>query len=152
MPDLAALDAASVHRQIRVIVHALCLGVAIFAGIAAYVGPLGTPPPAAAFGLDMIGLLAVVMTFSTAPLAFFLPGRILESARGGDFTKRAGALRTSRILGAALLEGPALLWCVGLLLTGQVLYLVPVAVLVFLMTLQAPTREGFERATGASLR
>ena len=141
-------DPAALLRSTQLIVGVLACGVVVFAGIAAVVSPVGDPPPPVALGLDGTALAAVVVTLSTLAASFTVPARIVEGARSAEPPQRLQAFRTGRVVGAALCEGPALLWCVALLLSGNRWYLAPVTLLVALMLLHLPTREGFEAATG----
>jgi hypothetical protein len=141
-------DASAVLRSTQIIVGALASGVTLFAAVAAAVGPLGDPPTPVALGLDAIALAALVVTLTTVPVAFFLPARLVEEARDRPIPQRLQAFRTSRILGAALTEGPALLWCVAMLLSGNRWFLAPIALLIALLLLHLPSAEGFENATG----
>ncbi|MBK8178806.1 MAG: hypothetical protein IPK67_07915 [Planctomycetes bacterium] len=145
-------DPSLALRGTQVIVLALAGGVVLFATVAAVVGPMSHPMEPVAFGLDPIALLAVFLSFTAVAASFFVPGRVVEAAREGTPDARANAFRSSRIIGAAMLEGPALLWSVALLLSGHRLYFIPVAILVALIGLQVPTREAFESATGLRIR
>jgi hypothetical protein len=146
------VDASAVLRSTQVIVAALASGVTLFAAVAAVLGPLGDPPAPVALGLDGIALAAAVVTLTTLPVAFFLPTRLVEEARDRPVPQRLQAFRTSRILGAALCEGPALFWCVAMLLAGNRWFLAPIALLVALLLLHLPSGEGFENATGTRAR
>lgn len=141
-------DPAAALRSTQIVVGALAAGVLVFAGIAAVLGPLGDPPPPVALGLDGIALAAVVVTLGAVAASFTVPPRLVEGARGSPPEQSSQVFRTSRVLGAALCEGPALFWCVALLLSGNRWYLAPVALLVALLLLHLPTNDGFEAATG----
>lgn len=144
-------DAAAQLRSTQVVVVSLAVGVAIFAAIAAAVGPIDAPMPRVG-GFDALLVTALVVTITTVPLAFFLPARLVEAARGLDPARRIGAFRASRIVAAAMCEAAALLWCVALLVSGTLLYLAPIAVIVAVTFLQVPTREALESATGERVR
>lgn len=141
-------DPAAQLRVTQMIGAALLMGVVIFAAIAAVISPMGQALEAVAYGLDPIALVAVLLTISVIPLSFFIPARMIDSARGASPAQRGRVFRTSKILAAALCEAPALLWCVGLLLSGNRWFLVPIAMIATLMALQIATRGAFESATG----
>lgn len=84
--------------------------------------------------------------------AFALPPRLVEEARDRSVPQRLQTFRTSRIVGAALCEGPALLWCVAVLLSGNRWYLAPIALLIALLLLQFPTQDAFADATRQAAR
>lgn len=145
-------DSAAQLRSCQIIAVAMGVGVALFAAIAAFLGPLGQPMAALAYGLDPIALAAIFVSASSLPLLFLLPPRIVEGAKSGDPQRRIEAFRLSKILAAALCEGPAMLWCVALLLTGNTWFLVPIVLLLALMGTQIATRDSFEAATGLRVR
>jgi len=148
MPNDTRVDPAADLRMTQTIVVALVLGVAIFAGVAAFVGPITTAFPPVALGLDVLALAAIGVTITSVPLSFFFAARMAASARAAPAAQRAQVFRASRVVGAALCEGPALFWCVAMLLVGNRWYLVPIALIATLMVFHFPTREAFQDATG----
>ncbi len=151
MPNPPLQLAASHLRSVQILVAALALGIVIFAGIAFQVAPIGDPMPPVVMGLDVLALAALAATITMVPMAFFLPGHFVGAASEADEDQRIAVFRTSRVTGAALVEGPALLWCVGLLLSGTTWYLAPIALLVGLLVIKIPTRDAFENATGVRI-
>ncbi|MBL8863305.1 MAG: hypothetical protein JNK02_15015 [Planctomycetes bacterium] len=144
-------DDAQVLRSTQLLLAALAMGVLIFGGIALFVAPVQTPLAPVAFGLDPLALAAVLVTLTTAPLAFVLPPRLIEAARERDPAGRAQAFRASRVLAGALCEGPALLWGIALLLSGNAWFLAPLGSLALLILCLVPTRDAYESATGRRL-
>lgn len=138
-------------RSTQVAIIALTLGVAIFAPVAAVLAPQGKPFPPVLFGLDALALAAIGLTITMSFAAFFVPGRMVDSTRELDADRRVHAFCASRVVAAALCEGPALLWCVALLLSGTWWYLAPITLLVGLLVLQIPTRDSFTEGTGVRL-
>lgn len=139
-------------RSTRLVLIALAAGVVLFALVAAYVGGWLIAFDTPRFnGHDVLAIVAVCMTIQAIPLSFFLPAKLVAAARDRDTAARIHAFRTSRIVAAAFVEGAALLWCVALLFTGNLLYVIPIAVLVALLVWHVPSRESFEAATGVRL-
>lgn len=148
MPNDTRTDPAAELRKTQTIVVALVLGVAIFAGVAAFAGPISTAFPPVALGLDVLALAAIGVTLTSVPLSFFFAARMGASARTAPAGRRGQVYCASRIVGAALCEGPALFWCVAMLLGGNRWYLVPIALIAALMAFHVPTRESYQDATG----
>lgn len=146
MPTPGSLDPSAQLRSTQIVIAALALGVLLFAGIAAYLAPIGTPIEIR--GKDLLAIVAVVVTLQVLPLSFLVRAKLVKSAQEHEPGRRMAAFRASRIVAAALCEAGALLWCVALLFSGNLLYLAPVAVVVAVMFLHVPTRESFEDATG----
>lgn len=149
MNTASELEPAGQLRALQIIVVALAWGVCMFAAVAYFVGPVSEPLPTIALGFDVLALVAIASTITMVPMAFLIPGHFIEASRRHATEKRIAVFRSSRILAAALIEGPALLWCVALLLTGTWWYLAPIVMLVGLLAMQIPTRGSFEDATGA---
>ncbi len=145
-PDAA--EPESQLRSLQMTVVALILGVVVFAAIAATLGPLGTPFEPLAAGLDPIAIVATLLTISCAAMSFVVPGRLVGAISSDDPARKLAAYRNGKIVAVALLEGPALLWCVALLLGGNRWFLAPIAVLLVLMAAHFPTREAVREATG----
>ncbi len=148
MPNPGSPDPAAQLRSTQTVIAALALGVLVFAGVAAYRGPVTAALPPLVLGLDGFTLSAIVVSITTVPLSFFLPARMVEAERGADAARRVLVFRTSRVVAGALCEGAALLWCVSVLLSGNLWHLAPVALIVAAMLLHLPTRESFQDATG----
>ncbi len=146
MPTPGSLDPSAQLRSTQIVIAALALGVVIFAGVAAYVGPIGTPIEVG--GKDLLAIVAVVVTLQALPLSFVVRAKLVKAAQEHEPARRIAAFRASRIVAAALCEAGGLLWCVALLFSGNILYLGAVAVVVAVMFLHVPTRESFEEATG----
>lgn len=138
-------------RSTQVAIIALTLGVAIFAPVAGFLAPQGEPFPPVLWGLDALALTAITLTVTMSFAAFFVPGRMVDTMRGLSPDRRVHAFCASRVVAAALCEGPALLWCVALLLSGTWWYLAPITLLVGLLVLQIPTHDSFEAGTGVRL-
>jgi hypothetical protein len=152
MSNSTANESAALLRSTQIIVVALILGVVTFAVVAAVIGPFGQAFPPIALGLDAIELTAIAVSISMAAASFVVPPKILESARERSDLSRAEAFRTSRLIASAMCEGPALLWCVALLLSGKWWYLGPIALLIGLLVLHIPSRDAYETATGERVR
>jgi predicted small integral membrane protein len=141
-------SAEQILQQARTVHVALIAGIVVFAGVAAFVGPIAPGLKSIAYGLDPVALAALLVLGATIPASMFLPPRIVDAARQRELSARRAAFSSSRIVPAAMLEGAALLWCVAILLSGNLWFLLPVAGLVSLMAVGIPTREGYESATG----
>lgn len=148
MTSTPPADFAAELRSTQVVVVALVLGVAAFAAVALLVGPVASPLPEIVLGLDPIALTAILVSVTTVPLSFFLSARIVAAAQGLAPAQRVRAFRSARIVGAALCESAALLWCVALLVSGAFWFLAPIGVLAAVMGLHIPTAEAFGDATG----
>ena len=148
LSNSTAVDPSVALRSTQILVVALTLGVALFAVVAAVMGPIGRPLPPVVLGLDAIELVAIALSIGMVATAFLLPPRLVESMRPHGQEKRVQMFRVSRVLAAAMCEGPAILWCVALLLAGKWWYLAPIALLIGILVLQIPSRDSFEAATG----
>lgn len=146
--DTRIADPARALRSLQITIAALMLGVVAFAAIAAVVGPIGTPLEPIVAGLDPIAVTAALVTISCAAMSFIVPARLVGAMPSDDPARKLAAFRASRIVAVALLEGPALLWAVALLLGGNTWFLAPIAVLVVLMAAHFPTREALQESTG----
>ncbi len=151
MSTMSSPDPAGQLRSMQIVVAALALGVLTFGAVAYFVGPVSTPMPPVAMGFDVLALVAIASTLTMVPMAFVIPGHFIEASRDQETGRRIAVFRSSRIMAAALIEGPALLWCVALLLTGTWWFLAPIAMLVGLLAMQIPTRGSFEDATGSRI-
>jgi len=140
----------SAFRANRRILWAFAGGVVLFAAVASVVDVRVDLEPVF-LGLDVLALAAIVVTAQSLAMSFIVPPRMVEAAKNGDAEKRVAIYGASRLVAGALCEGPALLWCVALLLGGEHWYLVPIALLVVAIVQHAPTREGFHEATGVRL-
>jgi len=138
-------------RANRWILWALAGGVVLFASVVSVIEPIGVDFEPVLLGLDVLGIVALVVTVQALVLSYFLPPRMVAAAKDGDTTKRVAIYGTSRIVAGALCEGPALLGCVAMLLSGNRWYLAPIALLVVAIVQHAPTRDSFEEATGVRL-
>jgi hypothetical protein len=148
MSNSTAAEPVASLRSTQILVVALILGVVTFAAVAAFMGPVGQPFPPVVSGLDAIESAAIAVSIGMAAASFVIPAKILEVARERSDHPRAEAFRTSRLIAGAMCEGPALLWCVALLLTGKWWYLAPIALLIGLLVLHIPSRDAYEAATG----
>jgi hypothetical protein len=151
MPQPTTFDPAVQLRLTQTIVVALAAGVVVFAVVAAFLGPISEPFPPIVMGLDPIALAAIACTVSVVFVLFIVPQRRVDSVRDGEPDQRVHMFRASRLVAAALCEGPALFWGVALLLSGTWWYLVPIGMLTGLLVMQVPTRDSFERATGVRI-
>ena len=123
----------------------------LFATVVSVIEPVGLDFEPVFLGLDVLGIVALVVTVQALVLSYFLRPRMVAAAKDGDRTKRVAIYGASRIVAGALCEGPALLGCVAMLLSGNRWYLAPIALLVVPIVQHAPTRDGFEDATGVRL-
>ena len=142
-------DLARELRTAQTIAVALMLGVAVFAGIAAYVAPMGGGLEPIVAGMDPIALTAAFVTVTSALMSFVVPARLVGSITTEDPARRVAAWRGGRIVALALLEGPALLWGVALLLSANRWYLLPIVMLLALMAVHFPTQDSLRSAVGA---
>ncbi len=148
MSEPTSLDSAAQLRNIQIVLVALALGVALFAGVAAFVGPVASEFRPEFHGKDVLAIVAVCVSLQAIPLSFLIPAKWVKGARDRDPETRRRNFRGGRIVAGAVCEAAALLWCVALLLTGNLWYLPPIAVLVALIVWHIPSRDSFEEATG----
>jgi hypothetical protein len=141
-------DPAAHVRDAQIASAALAGGVVLLALIAAALGPLGAPLEPIAGGLDAVALAAAALTLLGGAASFVLPKLAFPLTAADPEPKRLAAFRAQRLLAAALCEGPALLWCVALLLGGNRWYLLAIGALLALMAYHFPTREALHDDTG----
>jgi len=141
-------DAGRALRQMQMIAVALILGLIVFAAIAAFAGPIGTPLEPIVAGLDPLAMTAALVTISCAAMSFFVPPRLVGAIASDTPEHKVAAFRSGRIVALALCEGPAVLWAVATLLSGNRWFLAPIAVLVALMVFHFPTSSALHDATG----
>lgn len=165
MNSSGAQNADGVMKTLPVILMALMMGIATFAIVSVFVGPAngasaanggaavqtksGTPVDTNIL-LAAMGGLAVVAT-----LVYLTMGKIAVSmarsaagkASGEDDRRNAvaGALMTTSIVRAAVCEGVALLGCVIVLLTGNLLGFAGAAFGLVMIASLLPVRSRFER-------
>lgn len=129
---------------LQIICGALTMGVVVATSLLFLV--LGKPLNADLLPLPMIGVAAAAMA---ASMAFFLPVKVRSQAVKGLAAEKAkpedlpvrlfASYQTSKIIGYALLEGPAFLNAIGFLLEASLLCLGAVVVIVALMLMGFPT-------------
>ena len=139
-------------QQLRLIVHALMAGVTIFAGIAAWAGPVGAVQDERArwIFLGIAVLLGGNLFLAWGAVRKKLLAPLLSDLEGARAQIRSGSvpvpLHSATIVAGAMAEGVGLLGCVGLLLTGYLPLLVVPVVAVGVLTQILPTRERLEAA------
>lgn len=159
-------------RPLQMIVAALIVGVITFTIVALALGgmqsgPGQAPAPAQTGSLSMANTLRLVCAALIAGTLMVFPivrrgqiGVLSRQASGGDAEDRAQimqAFTATTIIGGALAEGPALFAAVILLLTGNPVDLILVAVPLLVLLSRFPTAgrwESFVRTieVGRSLR
>jgi hypothetical protein len=139
----------------RFLVVALALGVLLFAAVSTFVGRLANIA-ADPSRVDMETLLvAVAGALSVAGLggALAIPNLVRRPREGAreSLRQRLGKEQSALVIGAALLEGPGLFWCVLALMFQAPLYAVGGAVAGVLILLRFPTGGGLEERLGSSM-
>jgi hypothetical protein len=139
-------------QQLRLIVHALMAGVTIFAGIAAWAGPVGAVEDERLrwIFLGIAVLLGGNLFFAWGAVRKKLLAPLLADLEGARAPIGSGSvpapLQSTTIVAGAMAVGVGLLGCVGLLLTGYLPLLVVPVVAVGVLTQILPTRERLEAA------
>lgn len=134
---------------LKLIAFALIAGVLIFSGIAAYM-TLSAAGPAQSKSASLLALITAALALTSIPFAFAAGPALTAAARAqwparrddpraGDWLLNQFAILT--IMRLAMIEAVGLLGAVGLLLTGQWLFLAAPAAAVILMTLFIPTQD-----------
>ena len=138
-------------KTLRRIHLALTAGLVIFTAVVLVAGPVGEPNPE--LGLILLGVavglaMVEVAAFQLLPRTLLAalrehPEEARRRLRAGEIPHQLAALAIVR---AALAEGPGLLGCVGLLVTGYLPLLVMPLLSIVAILLFLPDQERLERA------
>lgn len=145
-------------RGLAIVYVALMLGMVIFAAIVTFLAATGEAPvPEVEEGeggdlMSILPLVAGVLTVTTVFPAVLL-GRMLTmkmaGAPGLGHAERTQRYVSAKILLAAVVEGPGLLWGVTALLSGDILHLAGLAFSVFGLALLFPRADEWAAVNGA---
>ena len=161
-PQQTPADPETVKRNhvmtSRIIHGSLLFGLLVFAVIAAAVGPgvaagSGDGSEAAAdqqgLSLEVLWIHAAVLTAVGLACAAIAPGIYIKQARAAAsnaesqseaFNAVSASWATLQLARACLLEGAGLFAAVCVLVTGDMLFLIPVAITIAALIVIAPTR------------
>lgn len=151
-------------RTMQIIAASLVAGSLIMLGIVLFLEATGQSfgPPRQEGALPTVSILAVIMLVTTTPIAFLLPGRLIqgevaklsahapdtfvvpasEELPGGPISDTGfllGLRMTTMIIGMALFEGTSFLGSIAYLVEGRPLALAVSAAAILLLLLHFPT-------------
>ncbi|MEM7164840.1 MAG: hypothetical protein AAF581_05210 [Planctomycetota bacterium] len=170
MPQSPQLDDAELDRRfltLRIIYGVLIMGVVTFAAVAAILpadvfGPSNLEPNSfddrsfdnepldserSASPTRMLVWIAIALTATTALPAGALAGALgrRSISAGRPAASRVwSSYQAAKIMTAALIEAPGLLWCVIALLTGDAIYTAGAALCAVLMLWNFPSTNQYE--------
>ncbi len=136
-----------------IIAYALMAGLALFAGIVAYlITSGGATAGSGAIVSPQTDLLIVGgVGLSCLMMSRFLSGKLLESSsdeQRREYPQAIERYRSAKILRLALLEGPGLLACVFALVTGNLNMLLIAVFMLAMMWLAKPSEAEFSEWRG----
>lgn len=139
-------------RSAQILYSALMIGLMMFALVAAFVGPVAVDTAAEGRqpleGILMwvaagLSILVAAPSAAAASLLFGSEERRARMQRADRVRRWVGA----KIFGAALAEGPGLLWCLLTLMSGSRIYLLGAAFSILILALSFPRSHEFEAIT-----
>lgn len=141
------MDSQSHIRSLQTI-YLIMIGIAVaFGAVALSLGGILEEPARE----QIEGILTIVFTALTAIeliLSFWLPNRMMASKESAHAAERLAAYRQGKTTAAALCQGPALMWGVLILLSGNIWYALPMAICITALMTRFPTMMELEALFG----
>lgn len=139
-------------RTTRILYVALMGGLAAFAAVVVVIPPAEGPPvDGSGPSLGFLRIIAGVLSASMTIPAILFSGRAVRRSAGGPGLRpaeRSQRYVAGKVLVAGLIEGPALIWGIIALLSGDLLHLGGLAFGIFGLWVVFPREDEFRDATG----
>lgn len=156
--------------QMKMIVLALALGVAFFAIVVAFVGPVsgveeGAPVPDGDGGSSsdigsLLNYMLIALAVTMIPASLFMRGVLSKRVAGRKDEALAeiadgyvpAELAPAILVPAAMIESVGLFGCVTVLISGQTIALAAPAAVVVLLLMSVPTEQGLRESVESAGR